>query len=188
MTSQWTDDERAILQLHKDWWESNCGLDVERMRSVFAKGDSYLMFNLDGHPYFSVDELAALWQWYRGRIEIGMAEVYIMRLDVAGDFAYICAEGNFPSKQLRPIGEDGTPQLIGESEQSFPDIIRMRATEIYKRDDGEGNRRWSMWHFHCSPIPPADEPRPSPGDTSAGRGGLGSVPHRARITVVGAAT
>lgn len=185
MSKEMTADETAILQVHKDWWEANNGLDIDRMRTVFPAGDAFLMFNLNGHPYFGVEELAKLWAWYEGRIVIGMAEVYVMRLDVSGDMAYLVAEGNFPSRQLRQVDENGEPLLIGASEQGFPDTIRMRATEVYKRDDNNGSPRWTMWHFHCSPIPPADEARPSEGDTSDARGGLGSVPGREKLSVVG---
>jgi hypothetical protein len=48
--------------------------------------------------------------------------------------------------------------------------IPPRSTEVYKRDDGEGNWAWRMWHFLCSPLAPADEPRPGFGDTFADRG------------------
>ncbi|MFI7066740.1 YybH family protein [Kribbella sp. NPDC050124] len=181
---EFTADEQAILQLHKDWWESNNGLDVPRMRQVFPTGDAYLMFNLNGHPYFGIEEKTNLWQWYRGRIEITAPLVKIMRLDVVGDLAYIAAEGVFPSRQLRQADDSGEVLLIGESEQSFPPEIRMRATEVYKRDDGTGELRWTMWHFHCSPLPPADEPRPSVGDTSEQRG-LGAVPGHEIFGVVG---
>ncbi|MBW9110463.1 hypothetical protein JNB63_10715 [Microbacterium trichothecenolyticum] len=180
---EFTADEQTILNLHRDWWEANAGLDVPRMRRVFPTGDAYLMFNLNGHPYFGIEEKTALWEWYRSRLVISMPEVHIMRLDVSGDLAYIVAEGVFPSRQLREVGDDGELLVIGESEQSFPDEIRMRATEVYKRDDGAGNPRWTMWHFHCSPIPPADEPRPSAGDTSAERG-LGTVPGHETFSVV----
>ena len=27
-----TDDEREIRRVHRQWWESNVGLDVDRMR------------------------------------------------------------------------------------------------------------------------------------------------------------
>lgn len=179
-----TEDEQVILGLHKDWWESNNGLDVPRMQSVFPGGDGYLMFNLNGHPYFGIQEKTALWEWYRGRIDITAPLVRIMRLDVVGDLAYIAAEGVFPSRQLRQTDEKGELLLIGDSEQSFPPEIRMRATEIYKRDDGNGASRWTMWHFHCSPLPPGDEPRPSAGDTSDERG-LGVVPGHESFGVVG---
>lgn len=178
------EDKQIILKLHKDWWESNAGLDIPKMQSVFPTDDAYLMFNLNGHPYFGIQEKTDLWQWYSTRIEIGMSEVYIMRLDISGDLAYLCAEGLFPSRQLRQTDENGEPLLIGESEQSFPPVIRMRATEVYKRDDGEGNPEWKMWHFHCSPLPPASEPRPSASDTSEERG-LGTVPGHETISVVG---
>jgi hypothetical protein len=35
---------------------------------------------------------------------------------------------------------------------------------IFRRDDGRGNPVWKIWHFHCSPLAPEDEPRPGFGD------------------------
>ena len=49
-------DREAILKLHKDWWEANHQLVIPLMEPVFPKGkDSYLMFNLNGHPYFGIE-------------------------------------------------------------------------------------------------------------------------------------
>jgi hypothetical protein len=178
-------DRNDILKLHKDWWEANCGLDIPRMRSVFPIRNGYLMFNLNGHPYFGIEEKAALWEWYRGRIDIGMPVVKIMRLTISGDMAWLAAEGLFPSRQLNESDENGEVLKIGESEQKFPPVIRVRATEVYQRDNGAGDPKWTMWHFHCSPVPPETEPRPCAGDTYAERGGLGWTPDGEPLSVVG---
>jgi hypothetical protein len=133
-------DRSDILKLHKDWWEANCGLDILRMRSVFPVRDACLMFNLNGHPYFGIDEKA---------------------------------------------GENGEVLKIGESEQKFPPVIPFRATEVYQRDNGAGDPRWTMWHFYCSPVPPETELHPCTGDTYAERGGLGWTPDGEPLSVVG---
>ncbi|MCU1655778.1 MAG: hypothetical protein JWO57_434 [Pseudonocardiales bacterium] len=176
-------DRSAILKLHKDWWEANCGLDIPLMQTVFPANDAYLMFNLNGHPYFGIDEKTTLWEYYSTRINVGMSEVYIMRLDIGADMAYLCAEALFPRTQ-NSVAEDGTPLTIGATESAFGDVTRVRATEVYKRDDGSGEPRWTMWHFHCSPLPPGDEVRPSTTDTADERG-LGFVPGHETISVVG---
>ncbi|HEX8050087.1 MAG TPA: hypothetical protein VF504_01350, partial [Solirubrobacterales bacterium] len=52
------------------------------------------------------------------------------------------------------------------------DVIRFRfrETSVLRRDDGRGAATWRIWHFHCSPLAPPDEPRPGFGDTAAERG------------------
>lgn len=176
-------DRSAILKLHKDWWEANNGLDIPLMQTAFPEGDAYLMFNLNGHPYFGIDEKTKLWEYYSTRINVGMSEVYIMRLDIGADMAYLCAEGLFPRTQ-NPVDADGNPLTIGQTESAFGAVTRVRATEIYKRDNGAGEPVWKMWHFHCSPLPPGDEVRPSTDDTADQRG-LGFVPGHETISVVG---
>ncbi|MCR2810626.1 MULTISPECIES: hypothetical protein [unclassified Microbacterium] len=177
MTKSTLDDDKAtILELHRDWWEANAGLDIPRMQKVFPTGDAYLMFNLNGHPYFNLEEKTKLWEFYSTRLEIAMPEVVIMRLDVVGDLAYLCAEGVFPSR----VKADAAEADVEASDA--PRLVR--ATEIYKRDDGQGNPTWTMWHFHCSPLPAGDSPRPAFDDTTDQRG-LGFVPGVEPISVVG---
>jgi ketosteroid isomerase-like protein len=166
------DDKAAVLKLHKDWWEANHQLIIPLMQSVYPSGDSYLMFNANGHPYFGIEEKTKLWEWYQGQIEVvGFPDVRIMRLTVSGDMAWIASEVVFP---MAAVGEAGTGSATWDM-QSDPDDNRLRATEIYQRDDGDGNQVWKMWHFHASPLPAADEPRPAFGDTGAERG-LGGGP------------
>ena len=53
--------------------------------------------------------------------------------------------------------------------------FRFRETVVFRRDDGRGSRTWRIWHFHCSPLAPLDEPRPGFGDTARERGTRGPV-------------
>ena len=101
-TASLDDDRKAIYKLHKDWWEANSGLDIPRMAACFPKGaQNYLMFNLNGHPYFGIDEKIELWKWYQGQIEIPeIGDIRIMRTTISGDMGWIASEGVFP---LRPI-------------------------------------------------------------------------------------
>ena len=167
-------DREAVLALHKDWRESNHQLIIPIMEPVFPKGpDSYLMFNLNGHPYFGIEEKVKLWEHYQKELDIVMfPDVEIMRFTISGDMAYIACEALFP---LRVIGESGTGSASWELNEGDYDNFLLRATEVYQRDDGEGNPVWKMWHFHCSPMPPADEERPGLGGTPAERG-LGGGP------------
>jgi ketosteroid isomerase-like protein len=165
-------DREDILKLHKDWWEANHRLDIPLMQSVYPSGMSYLMFNANGHPYFGIDEKSKLWKWYQGQLNIvAFPDAEIMRLTISGDMAWIGAEVIFP---MAPAGDSGTGSATWEM-QANPDDNRIRATEIYQRDDGDGNPVWKMWHFHASPLPAADEPRPGFGDTGRERG-LGAGP------------
>jgi hypothetical protein len=47
--------------------------------------------------------------------------------------------------------------------------VRFRETSVFRRDDGDGNLAWKIWHFHASPLAPEDEPRPGFGDTARTR-------------------
>ncbi len=164
-------DREDILKLHKDWWEANHQLVIPLMQSVYPSGDSYLMFNANGHPYFGIEEKTKLWEWYQKELDIvAFPDIEIMRLTISGDMAWIACEGVFP---MRAIGDSGTGSATWEMKDAMEN--RLRATEIYQRDDGDGNPVWKMWHFHCSPLPDADEPRPCFGDTGRERG-LGCGP------------
>jgi ketosteroid isomerase-like protein len=176
-------DREDILKLHTDWWEANNGLDIPRMASVFPTGMNYLMFNLNGHPYFGIKEKITLWEWYQKELDIPeKPDIRIMKLSIDGDMAWLGCEGIFP---LRSIGASGTGSETWRLDEDAPvDRFRLRATEIYQRDDGEGRPVWKMWHFHCSPLPPATETRPAFADTPEERG-LGGNPWSDPLRVVG---
>ena len=167
-------DKTDILELHKNWWEANHQLVIPLMEPVFPVGeDSYLMFNLNGHPYFGIKEKVELWKHYQKELDIVMfPDVEIMRLTISGDLAYVACEGIFP---LRAIGASGTGSATWSVKDGEYDNFRLRATEVYQRDDGLGNPVWKMWHFHCSPMPDGDEVRPASGGTPNSRG-LGKGP------------
>jgi hypothetical protein len=156
-------DREEILRLHRQWAEANHGLRIPLMQEVFARGDAnYLMYNLNGHPYYGLDEKVKLWEHYKREIAVPEPlPVHDDRIEVRGDTAWIAYEGALP---VMDIGQEGG----GAAEMpTSADLLyfRFRATEIYHRDDGEGNPVWKMWHFHCSPLAPQDEPRPGFNDT-----------------------
>lgn len=161
-------DRQEILRLHRQWYDANHGLDIPKMRECFVDGGAnYLMYNLNAHPYYGLDEKTKLWEHYKTEIEVvEPVEIKLERVDVSGDMGYVACEGVLP---VRAVGAAGT----GASNlPAGSDVIRFRfhSTEVYKRDDGEGNPVWKMWHFHCSPLAPEDESRPAFGDTYASRG------------------
>jgi ketosteroid isomerase-like protein len=169
-------DEAEIRSVHREWWGSNVGLDVERMRVCFAP--DYLMWNLNGHPYYGLDEKVALFRYYREHmVPTEPPELWDIRVTVDGDMAYLTAEGILP---VTVTSEEGSgSSLIDSMAQRYERrgdqvLFRFRETSVFRRDDGAGNRVWRIWHFHCSPLAPEDEPRPGFGDTARerGRGGL----------------
>ncbi|WP_165969069.1 nuclear transport factor 2 family protein [Actinomadura sp. KC06] len=159
-----------MRRVHGQWWEANQGLDVERMRECFAPG--YLMWNLNGHPYYGLNEKIALFQYYKGRlVPTEPPRLWDIRVVVDGDMAYVTSEGALPFE----VTGDGSGSATLDAVVPLYDgdgrtvRVRFRETCVLRRDDGEGGRVWKIWHFHCSPLAPEDEPRPGFGDTAAER-------------------
>jgi hypothetical protein len=171
-----TADEQALLDLHRDWYYSNFNVNIPLMRTVFPSGeDTYIMYNLNGFPYFGVDELDTLWRFYARTSNFGLATDRVMRVEVNGDLGYVLSEGIFPVEVLRDDDRNDLPEP--------QKIVRtFRSTEIYKRDDGTGNPEWKMWHFHCSETPDDSETPISktPADSTANRG-RGNTPYSKAI-------
>jgi hypothetical protein len=171
-----TKDEQELLDLHRDWYYSNYNVNIPLMRTVFPSGDdAYIMYNLNGFPYFGVDELDTLWRFYARTSNFGLATDKVMRVEVDGNLGYVISEGIFPVDILRD--DDGND--LPEPRKT---VSRFRSTEIYKRDDGAGNPKWTMWHFHCSPAPDGDEaPISKTAAASADNRGLGNTPYSRAI-------
>lgn len=150
------------MRLHSEWWEANRTMDHERMRRCFVEGDRYYQFNLNGHPYYGIDEKVEMWKAYgRDRLTIpGLGPDENLRLEIRGDMAWLACEN-----VIQIAAADGVP--TGPMPLS---PFRVRSTEVYQRDDGLGGERWRIWHIHCSPSAPPDEPRLPFGDTHETRG------------------
>lgn len=166
-----TKDEEQIVHLHNEFWGANRTLDIPRMKPVFVKGDKYLMYNLNGHPYYGIDEKVKLWEYLKSLTSSDEEQPHrIVRLEIRGNMAWLAAE---IYKHYPAPSENETKRLGGESVGlAIGKTVRMRSTEIYHRDDGEGNAEWRMWHFHASQLPDPDETRPPFDDTSRSRGEL----------------
>jgi hypothetical protein len=150
-------DRKEILRLHTEWWESNCGIDIPRMQKVFA-GEKYLMFNANAHTYHGLSEKTRLWEHYREVLELPEApERWNVQVTIRGDVGWVTSEG---LGKIRARLPEGTGASLLKADRDAPTPMRIRSTEIYVRDDGEENPVWKMWHFHCSPRAPEDEPRP----------------------------
>ncbi len=166
-------DRDEILARHRDWWIANDGLDIPMMQKAFPTGDAYLQFNLNGHPYFGIKEKTELWEWYIKNLGLGLSDVVVMKFIIDGDTAWIASELTIPLKATGPAGT-GSDSWVLEDPDEWTSY-RARVTEIYHKDDGDGNPAWRMWHYHASPLPPEDETRPAFSDTPAERG-IGGTP------------
>ncbi len=143
-------DTEEILATHWDWFESNKGLQVERMRQHFAD-PGYLQYSLNGHIYRSIADKVRTWTTLRDQ-GFDFGELTVVEqpvVHVSGDLAYLTVV--WSSRIVGDLGE-GTVEAGSE-----PIIIR--ATEIYRRDDGKGNPVWKIWHFHGSQGADSTVPR-----------------------------
>jgi ketosteroid isomerase-like protein len=166
------EDVQAVRDCHREWWAANHGLDIARMEKEFAP--QYLMWNLNGHPYYGLDEKVKLWEHYGRTLEVpDPPPVWDLRITVDGDMAYLTCEGELPVRARTDEGW-GASNIETQGSDIAPAetlAFRFRETSTYRRDDGRGNKVWKMWHFHCSPLAPEDEPRPGFDDTWRSRGG-----------------
>lgn len=162
------DDVEAVRRAHRDWWAANHTQEIPRCARNFAP--QTLMFNLNGHTYYGLDEMIKAWEFYVGAIDVDMVQLWDYRIHVDGDLAVITCEGVFPTKQSTEDGWGASNLEIGKQDD-VPVGVRFRETSYARRDDGDGNPVWKIWHFHCSPCAPADEARPGIGDTWEERGG-----------------
>ena len=117
---------------------------------AFASGDKLLQYNLNGHTYWSVDELTQLWELIGRDYGLPQLEVIDMRIEVRGDMAWVSHEA-----VIRRVAKPGGQLPPGAPDRWF----RVRETEVLIRDDGAGNPVWKIWHHHCSMHAPDDEIR-----------------------------
>lgn len=94
-----TDTERdieEIRRIHREWWASNKGLDVERMSACFAP--DYLMWNLNGHPYYSLAEKEHLFRYYQQHmVPTDPPVLWDVRVHVDHDTPISLPRGSCPS-------------------------------------------------------------------------------------------
>ncbi|MCW2523481.1 MAG: hypothetical protein JWO63_1816 [Frankiales bacterium] len=143
-------DVEDILAVHRAWLDSNNGLVVEKMYDNFAN-PGYYQFNLNGHSYGSVDEKVKLWQGLH-ETDFNLADMKIVEEPVVhsdGYLAYLMAIWS-----ARVVGTGSTGLMVPDAEP-----VVFRVTEVYRKDDGQGNPNWKIWHFHASPIASPDLPR-----------------------------
>ena len=157
-------DREEILAVSRKWWDANRNFSIAMMCEAFVGGDKFHGFNLNGHTYYAIDEWVQLWK-YLGHVmtplaqrdagESAMAEPREVRLVIRGDMAFLTAESTF-TVQVLPSSDSESALL---SSPGSVMRIPFRATEVFVREDHEGNPVWKMWHFHCSPHAPESERR-----------------------------
>jgi len=141
MTDPVADAEAEILRLHNAWFDANVGLRGHLLRAIFA-GEKFFDYNLNGYRYDGITEMERLWALDHMKAAFDIVELGNVRnlsIVAGADMGWLTAESDCVLRIVAP----GT----GESETT---IVPFRITECYRRDDGEGNPEWRMWHFHCS--------------------------------------
>lgn len=159
MTSH-EEDRDAVLAISEQWWRANVGLDIPAMRRCFPSGQNFSMYNRNSFTYFGIDEITRLWQYFtdNGYPPRLTQTVNLVRVEVWGDTALVAGELTY-RRVLSPDQRDwesGASQLAGS-----------KFTEVYRRDDGDGNARWTMWHFQSASMQPWDQPRTAFDDSLA---------------------
>lgn len=140
-------DRSEILAVHQRWMKASAGLHIDEMRQCFVQGPHLDMWNRNGHAYHGVDELAQLWRHLHGIVDLETChEVTPPAVHIVGDVAWLAFETM--EMDIRPLNGEPVRHHI------------MRGTEVYRRDDGLGNPRWTIWHCHYSNCAPAAEGRP----------------------------
>lgn len=153
-------DREQILAVSKMWWDANRTFSIPMMCEAFVGGENFHGFNLNGHTYYAIDEWVQLWK-YLGHVmgpasgSSAMSEPRDVRLVIRGDMAFLTAESTFTVNVL-PTSDAQSAALPPAGQVAK---IPFRATEVFVREDHEGNPVWKMWHFHCSPHAPEGEPR-----------------------------
>jgi hypothetical protein len=153
-------DRDEILAVHKEWFNSAIGLDTERAKKCCAKGSSFRMYNTNGHVYKSWEDFETLWKHYGETIDVSECrDDDDVVIHVEGDLAYLyCDREVMDITPLKPegLGSSVMEPLAEDEATRYPFL----GTEVYRRDDGEGNKQWRIWHQHFSVAAPQDETRP----------------------------
>jgi ketosteroid isomerase-like protein len=138
-------DLAAIRGVHDTWFAANVDLVVDAMLPCFPEGDGYLQFNLNGFTYNGIQDKARLWR------NLASAGVNITHIKEDGD-PLIQVFGDVALLTSHAECELVLPTATGKLESSG--ITRFRNTEFYRRDDGNGNPDWRIWHMHISEAAP----------------------------------
>lgn len=145
MTDPVAEATAEIQRLHDAWFDANIGLRGDLLRAIFA-GERFFDFNLNGYRYDGISEMEKLWapEHMKGAFDIvELANLRNQSIVAGADIGWLTLEAECVMRMIT----DGMGDMAGEGETV---TIPFRITECFRRDDGEGNPQWRMWHFHCS--------------------------------------
>ncbi|WP_310961277.1 YybH family protein [Nocardioides terrisoli] len=139
-------DREAVFEVHNRYMVANTEVDTAKLAEVWDATPTNVYFNLTGHNYRGLEHWSKLWHYYQPRLNMLMPWIsWDHNIWVEGDVAWLTC---LRLSQAQWVGEGSR----GPVDQSLPTVSR--ATEIYKRVDGE----WKAVHVHYSPA--ALSPRP----------------------------
>ncbi|WP_336966624.1 hypothetical protein [Sphingobium aquiterrae] len=146
MTDPVAEATAEIQRLHDIWFEANIDLKSHLLPGVFA-GERFFDYNLNGYRYDGVSEMEKLWEPAHMKAAFEILELANIRnksIVATADIGWLTLEADCVMKMIT----GGMGDMGGEG-----DLVTLpfRITECYRRDDGNGNSEWRMWHFHCSP-------------------------------------
>lgn len=146
MSDPFIKEKDEIVRLHNIWFDANVGLRGDMLRDIFA-GEKFFDYNLNGYRYDGITEMEKLWSpdHIKAAFEIvELANSRNLQIVAGADMAWLTVEADCVMRMIT----GGMGDMKGDGERV---VLPFRITECYRRDDGEGNPEWRMWHFHCSP-------------------------------------
>jgi hypothetical protein len=135
-----------ILRLHRAWFEANTDLQGHKLEHIMA-GEAFFNYNLNGYRYNGLSEIEKLWKPQHMGSAFDLRELRNERnlhIEATQDMGWLTVEGDV---ELRMKNAAGSGEMRGDGDVV---VMPFRITELYRRDDGQGNPVWRMWHFHSS--------------------------------------
>ena len=62
-------DRRRLLELHRQYLDSNLTLDTEALRKIWSGNPECVFFNGNGYTYHGLAHWTKLWDFYRDRVK-----------------------------------------------------------------------------------------------------------------------
>ncbi len=134
-----------ILRLHNAWFEANAGLQGHKLASIFA-GERFFDYNLNGYRYNGISDMEKLWSpnFMPSAFDLrSLKNVRNFQIEATAEMGWVTCEADCELAMRK----QGMGEMKGDNEVV---VMPFRITEVYRKDDGNGNPVWRMWHFHCS--------------------------------------
>lgn len=135
-----------ILRVHRAWVAANSFLQRDQLKHIMA-GQAFFNYNLNGYRYDGLAELEKLWEPQNMPSAFDLIELRNERhlhIEATADMGWLTVEGDC---ELRMKTAAGSGDMRGDGQTV---VMPYRITELFRRDDGQGNPVWRMWHFHAS--------------------------------------